>query len=161
MSIWFKCDARFHKDPKMLALPSDTSRYAFLMLIGEAKYLRSGGVFETRLHLEACLPAAYWPAVDELIEAGLLVKRGKKKIAIRSWKQWQVDPTSAERSRRARSATAEQRPSNGTATAPQRGRVREESESERENSIRLQQRRNVSNGKVEPLADIIRRQVKK
>lgn len=129
MSIWFKCDARFHKDPKILKLPNDTARFAFLMIIGEAKYVRSGGMFDDRQHLEACLPTQYHDSIDALIDAGLLVRRGKK-IAIKAWSQWQVDPTSAERSRRAR-----QRVNNGTTTATQRVRVIEidESDKEREN----------------------------
>ena len=156
MSIWFKCDARFHKDPKILALPTDTARYAFLMLIGEAKYLRSGGVFESLNHLHACIPEAYHSSIDALLKSGLLARRGKK-IRIKAWESWQVDPTSAERSRRSRAATAQQRPSNGTATVPQRGREREERE---KREIIFSERRNTSNGQIESIATIVKRGMK-
>lgn len=166
MSIWFKCDARFHKDPKILKLPNDTARFAFLMIIGEAKYVRSGGIFDDRQHLEACLPKEYHEAVDALLKAGLLVRKGKK-IAIKAWSQWQVDPTSAERSRRAR-ATAEQRSHNGNTTPPKRlsnGHATVESESDREsvsereieNKIIYNQKRKHSNGQVESIGTLIRR----
>jgi hypothetical protein len=159
MAIWFKCDARFYKDPKIVGLQDDTTRYAFLVIIGEAKYERSGGVFESRQHLEACLPNGYVGAIDSLLRAGLLVKRGKR-IAIKAWDEWQVDPTSTERSRRARSngsATVEQRSSNATATVMQRRREeKRESENEKETLV-YKQRRNFSNGQVESIGQIVRR----
>ena len=149
MSIWFKCDARFYKDAKIVSLPDDMTRYAFLVIIGEAKYVRSGGVFESRQHLEACLPQQYHSAIDALVAAGLLVKRGKR-IAIKAWRDWQVDPTSTERSKRAR-ARVQQREHNGTATASQR--LREEKR--REENIIYRPARKTSNGRVEQIGDII------
>jgi hypothetical protein len=151
MSIWFKCDARFYKDPKIIGLPDDTTRFAFLVIIGEAKYVRSGGVFESRQHLEACLPTQYHGAIDALIGCGLLSKRGKR-IVIKAWRDWQVDPTSAERSKRAR-ARVQQRPHNASTTATQRRRVEKSRE---ENTIIYKPARK-SNGKVEQIGDIILR----
>jgi hypothetical protein len=151
MSIWFKCDARFYKDPKIIALPDDTTRYAFLVIIGEGKYVRSGGMFESRQHLEACLPTQYHSAIDALIACGLLAKRGKR-IAIKAWRDWQVDPTSTERSKRAR-ARVQQRDDNGTATVTQR--LREEKRREEKNLIYRPARK--SDGKVERVGDIILR----
>ena len=149
MSIWFKCDALFYKDPKIVGLPDDTTRYAFLVIIGEAKHVRSGGIFESRQHLEACLPQQYHSAIDPLIACGLLAKRGKK-IVIKAWGDWQVDPTSTERSKRAR-VRAKQRSNNGSTTAQQRYR---EEKSREENTI-YRPARKTSNGRVEQIGDII------
>jgi hypothetical protein len=155
MSIWFKCDARFYKDPKIIALPDDTTRYAFLVIIGEGKYVRSGGMFESRQHLEACLPTQYHSAIDALIACGLLAKRGKR-IAIKAWRDWQVDPTSTERSKRAR-ARVQQRDDNGTATVTQRLREEKIEEKRREEKNLIYRPARKSDGKVERVGDIILR----
>jgi hypothetical protein len=85
----------------------------------------------------------------------LLAKRGKR-IAIKAWRDWQVDPTSTERSKRAR-ARVQQRDDNGTATVTQRLREEKIEEKRREEKNLIYRPARKSDGKVERVGDIILR----
>ena len=99
MNLWFKKDVYFFRDPKVLALPDDTAIVAFDIVISAAKILRTRGVFESRAHLEAWIPARYLGSIDALIEVGLLSKR-RGKLVINNFEKWQADPTAPERKAR-------------------------------------------------------------
>lgn len=91
-------EARMHRNHKIAALPTHTARWAFMVLLLEAKWQRPEGQFKSLAHLKACVGpdlARYVPAMKE---AGLLdVNEGT--ISIHDWSDYQSD-VSTERWRR-------------------------------------------------------------
>lgn len=119
MGLWIKWDANAHKDEKIAAL-TDTQFRAFIVIIAEAKQLRSGGVFNSRAHVAACIGGRLARAVPGLLEHGLLMQSEAGQIIVSNYSQHQVDPTSAVRQKRWRESS---RTKQGGITSPLRLRA--------------------------------------
>lgn len=100
MSLWIKWDVSAHKDAAITGLASDTQRWAFIVIIAEAKQLRSGGKFKDRKHLADVIGPRLARVIPMLIHAGLLVESEGNGIAIANYQRYQADATNAERQRR-------------------------------------------------------------
>jgi len=102
MSGWIRVMADVHRHPKVVALPSDPARWAFIVVLAEGKAV--GGRWESERHFRAYCGALarHLPA---LVGVGLLERDGEA-ILIHDWDQYQrepkADPTAADRMRRKR-----------------------------------------------------------
>jgi hypothetical protein len=87
------------EDPVVAGLPSDITRYAWVLTILKGK--RVGGRWESRAHWAAEIGAQRRRQLDHLIEAGLLeeLTSGAIRVPLEKWKSWQADPTGVERQR--------------------------------------------------------------
>lgn len=67
---WVAIDATFRRNPKIAGLPSDSARYGWLVVLGEAKLLRRHGTF-TRNQWRECA-GRFWKFLPNYIAAGLI-----------------------------------------------------------------------------------------
>ena len=95
-------DARIHLSAKVAALPTHSSRWAFIVLLCEAKWQDTPGRFKSPSHLNACLDGLK-TEIRNLLAVGLLEHDGDG-YAVHDWDNWQhtSDATAAERMRRYR-----------------------------------------------------------
>lgn len=89
----------FDESDAVAALPSDITRYAWLMTILKGK--RLGGRWESRSHWAATCGRNRKGQLQRLIDAGLLeeLQSGAVRVPPDKWRHWQVDPTGVTRQR--------------------------------------------------------------
>ena len=99
MAGWFQIKADAHRHPKIVALPSDAARWAFIVTLAEGKAV--AGRWANEKHYRACVgPVA--KHLPDLVKAGL-VERDGEAVVIHDWNDYQRnDVTAAERQRRYR-----------------------------------------------------------
>lgn len=108
---WLRLHYHAPKSPKVMALPSDAARWAWIVALCEAKQQTREGGWASEAHLRSVLGrhARHLPA---LIEARLVVQMDDGRMLIRDWTEWQSDyrsdPTHAERQRRYRERATSQ-----------------------------------------------------
>ena len=93
-------DARIASDQRILALPSDAARWAFVVALTEAKWTNPEGRFINLAHLRGVLGirARY---VSDLLKIGLITVEADGAVAFPAWSEWQT-PTEAAAVRTAR-----------------------------------------------------------
>lgn len=77
-------DARIASNPKILDLPSDSARWAWIATLGAAKLERPAGAFTSRRQL-AHLLGPYAEHIDALLEAGLLEETEDGRLVVHDW----------------------------------------------------------------------------
>jgi hypothetical protein len=134
---WLRLHVDTPDHPKVVDLPNDAARWAYVVVLCEAKRAVPPGGWASERHFRHCLgrQARY---LDDLLAVGLLEREGDR-IVVHDWRDYQTDPTAASRQRRRRvtaqsldshgDVTAQSRDSHGDVTA---SRARSESESESE-----------------------------
>lgn len=108
---WVAIEAAIRVNHKLVALPSDSARWGWVCLLGEAKQQRPAGTFRSLAHLREAAGrfARFIPDYQKqhLLEtAGALCERCEKRwpsipdgvVVIHDWALHQRDPGSAERS---------------------------------------------------------------
>jgi hypothetical protein len=108
---WVAIEAAIRVNHKLVALPSDSARWGWVCLLGEAKQQRPAGTFRSLAHLREAAGrfARFVPDYQKqhLLEtAGALCERCEKRwpsipdgvVVIHDWSVHQRDPGSAERS---------------------------------------------------------------
>jgi hypothetical protein len=108
---WVAIEAAIRVNHKLVALPSDSARWGWVCLLGEAKQQRPAGTFRSLAHLREAAGrfARFIPKYQEqhLLEtAGALCGRCEKRwpaipdgvVVVHDWALHQRDPGSAERS---------------------------------------------------------------
>ena len=102
---WLRLHYHAPKSPKVMALPSDAARWAWIVALCEAKQQTREGEWASEAHLRAVL-GRHAKHLQALIEARLVVRMKDGRMLINSWNEWQTDfrhdPTHAERQRRYR-----------------------------------------------------------
>lgn len=93
-------DARVHRNAKLAALPSHAARWAFVVMLCEAKWQEPEGTFRSREHLAACLGPDLTRYVRHFQNAGLL-DVSEAGYVVHDWPQWQIS-SAAMRKRRQR-----------------------------------------------------------
>lgn len=107
---WLRLHYHAPKNAKILSLPSDAARWAWVVALTEGKQQTKPGEWVSESHLRACLGrlARYVP---DLIRAGLLDITPGGAVVVHDWNEWQsdqrYDPTAAARQQRHRAATRE------------------------------------------------------
>lgn len=117
---WVAVEAAIRVNPKLVGLPSDTARWGWVCILGEAKQQRPAGSFQTLAHLREASGrfARFIPDYQSatLLEtAPVLCDRCAKRwqsakpgqIVVHDWHVHQRDPGSPERSKEHREANRE------------------------------------------------------
>lgn len=93
---WIRVSALVSKDARLVALPSDAARFAWIVVLGEGKFTDTPGRWENEAHFRAAMGArSRW--IEDFITAGLLTRADDGTLAVRAWSKWQTDPTAGKR----------------------------------------------------------------
>lgn len=104
---WLKFDEGMAHDDRVLALPSDKARWAWVCILLGAKSLRPAGQYSSLAQLRSKCGATAASQVPHLVKVGLIAVENGEVFTIPNWKRWQVDATVGERQARFRAKTAE------------------------------------------------------
>lgn len=97
---WIRVSSLLPLNKKVVALPSDGARFAWIATLCAGKFCESPGRWESEAQWrEAMGKRSRW--MDEFIRVGLMVKEGDR-ICVKNWEEWQTDPTVTERVKRHR-----------------------------------------------------------
>lgn len=103
---WIRVSALLPLNKKVVALPSDGSRFAWIAALCAGKFCEQAGTWESEAQWrEAMGKRARW--MDEFIRVGLLVKTDGGRVQVKNWEEWQSDPGVTERVRKHRETTKE------------------------------------------------------
>jgi hypothetical protein len=100
MSGWLKLHSGTTDHPKVIGLRDDRVRWAYIVVLCEAKKATPPGGWANERHFRHCVPHHY-RYLDDLLDAGLL-EMDDERIVVHDWDDYQADPTAADRQRRAR-----------------------------------------------------------
>ena len=93
---WIRVSALISKDARLVALPSDAARFAWIVTLGEGKFTDTPGKWESEAHYRASLGArTRW--LEEFVKAGLMERSDSGALSVRAWAKWQTDPTAVKR----------------------------------------------------------------
>lgn len=93
---WIRVSALIAKDARLVALPSDAARFAWIVVLGEGKFTDTPGKWEGEAHFKASLGArSRW--LEDFVGAGLIEKADDGALRVKAWQKWQTDPTAAKR----------------------------------------------------------------
>jgi hypothetical protein len=99
---WLKFDEGMAHDEKVLALPTDKARWAWVCILLGAKSLRPAGQYSSMAQLRAKVGTMAGSQVPHLLKTGLLVADIDGVLVIPGWNRWQIDPTANDRQQRHR-----------------------------------------------------------
>jgi len=104
---WLKFDEGMAHDDRVLALPTDKARWAWVCILLGAKSLRPAGQYSSLAQLRSKVGVMAASQVPHLVKVGLITIENGDVFVIPNWKRWQVDPTVGERQARFRAKTVE------------------------------------------------------
>jgi len=88
---------------KIISLPSDGARFAWIATLCAGKFCEEPGVWVSEGQWQVSLGRrARW--LPEFVRVGLMTKAESGRIAVKNWERWQTDPGVTERVRKHRSA---------------------------------------------------------
>jgi hypothetical protein len=89
---WVRISADLDDDPRIVALPSDSARYAWVVTIGRGKHQPTPGTWPSEQHFAASLRRRARFLTD-FLTAELMVRLADGSVKVRQWGEWQTDPT--------------------------------------------------------------------
>jgi len=109
-SQWIRISSQMHEHPDITGLRSDTTRWAWLVVLCEAKAQPEPGEFRSEEHLRQALGWRLSRSIPALVAAGLLervvIDARTTRVKVHNWSRWQsaagLDRTAAERQQRHR-----------------------------------------------------------
>ncbi|CAB4153062.1 hypothetical protein UFOVP613_47 [uncultured Caudovirales phage] len=133
---WLRVEAEAPLSPKVALLKNDASRWVWFETICASKRQRPGGMFTSDAHWRKVVNPSVPGALAEMVRAGLLERAGRLcercrekwadlpegALIVHDWSDYNLDPTSTERTRRARARYRELR--SGAGSEPEVSRSR-------------------------------------
>jgi len=109
-TTWIRISSRMHEHPDIVGLRSDTTRWAWLVVLLAAKNQPEPGSFRSEEQLRNAVGWRLARSLPALFRAGLLEREpmdeSTTRVNVHSWSRWQstsgIDRTNAERQRRYR-----------------------------------------------------------
>lgn len=87
---WLRLSTRAYTHPKVVALPSDAARWAWIASLSVAKVQTPEGTFASEPHATECL-GRHARHLAALLAAGLLERHEDGRITVHDWPEWQTD----------------------------------------------------------------------
>lgn len=98
---WIRVSALLPLNKKVVALPSDGARFAWIAALCAGKFCEQPGVWDSEAQWnEALGRRSRW--LEAFVNVGLMTKTDTGRISVKSWEQWQSDPNVTDRVRRHR-----------------------------------------------------------
>jgi len=96
---WIRVSALLPRNKKMVALPSDSARFAWIVALCAGTFCDQPGAWESEAQWkEAMGRRAHW--IEDFIRVGLMLKTDAGRVAVKNWEEWQSDPTARTRKER-------------------------------------------------------------
>ena len=98
---WIRVSTLLPLNKKVVRLPSDGARFAWIAALCAAKFCEQPGVWESEEQWrEAMGKRSRW--LEAFVGVGLMVKADTGRLSVKNWEEWQTDPGVTERVRRHR-----------------------------------------------------------
>jgi hypothetical protein len=98
---WIRVSALLPRNKKIVALPSDGARFAWIAALCAGKFCEQPGVWESEAQWQESLGRrSRW--LEAFITSGLMSRTDAGRVQVKNWEEWQSDPGVTDRVRKHR-----------------------------------------------------------